>query len=128
MNPYPNRRVGIPCWAQPDGRQQTPSEKTKMPRDGARVRRCSRKASLKRSTIKCVRHPGQTRTATNQSHNSRARRSLATCEVLCGLAYSAARAGDDDLVFDSMHEVFTFCFLFSPLVTLLKFEALSFAM
>ena len=28
-----------------------------MPRDGARVRRCSRKASAKRSTIKCVRHP-----------------------------------------------------------------------
>jgi hypothetical protein len=62
-----------PCRAQPDGKQQTPSEKMKMPRDGARVRRCLRKASPKRSTIKCVRHPGQTRTATNQSHNSRAR-------------------------------------------------------
>ena len=43
-----------------------------MPRDGARVRRCSKKASAKRSTIKCVRHPGQKRRATNQSHNSRA--------------------------------------------------------
>jgi len=34
------------------------------------------------------------------------RRVLATCEVLRGLAYSAARPGDDDdLVFDSGHEV-----------------------
>ena len=68
----PIRRVGIPSRAQPDGKQQTPSEKTKMPRDGARVRRCSKKASTKRSTIKCVRHPGQKRRATKQSHNSRA--------------------------------------------------------
>ena len=74
VNPYPIRKVGIPCRAQPDGKQQTPSEKMKMPRDGARVRRCSKKASPKRSTIKCVRHPGQTRRATNQSHNSRADR------------------------------------------------------
>src|SRR5437868_3764516 len=49
------------------------SEKMKMPRDGARVPSFSKKASPKRSTIKCVRHPGQTRRATNQSHNSRAR-------------------------------------------------------
>src|SRR5947207_12561584 len=78
----------------------------KMPRDEARVRRCSKKASPKRSTIKCVRHPGRARRATNQSHNSRARRSLATCEVLRGLTYPAARArDDDDLVFDSRHEV-----------------------
>ena len=41
-----------------------------MPRDGARVRRCSKKASAKRSTIKCVRHPGRKSRATNQSHNS----------------------------------------------------------
>src|SRR5437667_1128949 len=45
----------------------------KMPRDGARVRRCLKKASAKRRTIKCVRHPGQKRRATNQSHNSHAR-------------------------------------------------------
>ncbi len=81
MNPYPIRTVGIPCRAQPDGKQQTPSEKTKMPRDEARVPRCSKKASPKRSTIKCVRHPGQKRRATNPSHNSRARRSLATCKA-----------------------------------------------
>jgi hypothetical protein len=56
------------------GRQAADSsEKMKMPRDEARARRCSRKASTKRSTIKCVRHPGRTRRATNQSHNSRAR-------------------------------------------------------
>ena len=42
-----------------------------MPRDGARVRRCSRKASAKRNTIKCVRHPGRTRVATNWNHNCR---------------------------------------------------------
>jgi hypothetical protein len=54
--------------------QQTPSEKMKMPRDAARVRRCSKKASPKRSMIRCVRHPGQKRRATNQSHNWRARR------------------------------------------------------
>jgi len=72
VNPYPIRTVGIPCRAQPGGKQQTPSEKTKMLRDGARVRRCSKKASTKRSTIKCVKHPGRTRRATNQSHNSRA--------------------------------------------------------
>jgi hypothetical protein len=35
------------------------------------------------------------------------------------LAYSTTRAGDDDdLAFDSRHEVFTFCFLFSQLGTL----------
>src|SRR6476659_6910407 len=78
----------------------------KMPRDGARVHRCSRKASAKRSTIKCVRHLGRKRRATNQSHNSRV---LATCKaaarclfyaLLRGLAYSAACTGDnDDLVF-----------------------------
>src|SRR4029077_3181715 len=72
-NPQPNRRVGIPCQVRAGGKQQTPSEKTKMPRDGARVRRCSKKASAKRSTIKCVRHPGQTRRATNSNNNSRAR-------------------------------------------------------
>src|SRR5205809_3803314 len=44
----------------------------KMPRDGARVRRCSKKASPKPSTIKCVRHPGRKRRATKQSHNSHA--------------------------------------------------------
>src|SRR5438874_2273879 len=38
-----------------------------MPRDEARVRRCSKKASPKPSTIKCVRHPGRKRRATNQS-------------------------------------------------------------
>src|SRR5438477_6926770 len=108
--------VGIPCRAQPDGKQQTPSEKTKMPRDGARVPRCSKKASPKRSTIKCVRHPGRTRTATNQSHNSRV---LATCEAAARCLFLRAftwpclsrclltnpfgvRSGDgDDLVFDS---------------------------
>jgi hypothetical protein len=58
-----------------------------MPRDGARVHRCSKKASRKRSTIKCVRHPGRTSRATNQSYNSRARRgpetrySPAICKV-----------------------------------------------
>ena len=62
-----------PIPAQPDGKQQTPSEKTKMPRDEARVHRCSKKASAKRSTIKCVRHPGQKSRATKKSHNSRAR-------------------------------------------------------
>ena len=62
-----------PCRARPDGKQQTPSEKTKMLRDGARAPSFSKKASAKRSTIKCVRHPGQTRRATNGSHNSRAR-------------------------------------------------------
>jgi hypothetical protein len=61
--------------------QQTLSEKMKMPRDGARARRCLKKASAKRSTIKCVRHPVQMSRATNQSHNSRPRRSLATCEA-----------------------------------------------
>ena len=73
MNPYPIRTVGIPCRAQQDGKQQTPSEKMKMLRDGARVHSFSKKASAKRSTIKCVRHPGRTKRATNQSHNSRAR-------------------------------------------------------
>jgi hypothetical protein len=68
VNPYPNRRVGIPCRAQLDGKQQTPSEKMKMPRDGARVPSFSKKASAKRSTIKCARQPGQTRRATNKSH------------------------------------------------------------
>ena len=63
----------ILCQARPDGKQQTPSEKTKMPRDGARVRSFSKKASAKRSTIKCVRHRGRKRRATNQSHDSRAR-------------------------------------------------------
>ena len=106
-NPYPNRRVGIPCRARPDGKQQTPSEKTKMPRDGARVRRCSKKASPKRSTIKCVRHPGQKGRATNQSHNSRApsttfasfachvqspRRVAFFYALLRGLTYFAARS------------------------------------
>jgi hypothetical protein len=44
-----------------------------------------------------------------------ARRSLATCEVLRGLAYSAARAGDhEDLVFDSRHEVLLSIFYFPP--------------
>src|SRR6266403_766151 len=66
------RPASEPCQAQPDGKQQTPSEKMKMPRAGARVRRCSKKASPKRSTIKCVRNPGRTRRATNQSHKSRA--------------------------------------------------------
>src|SRR5438552_14404033 len=100
----------------------------KMPRDGARVPSFSKKASPKRSTIKCVRHPGLTRRATNQSHNSRAR---FACHVrsrgafpfyalLRDLAYSAARSAwpprranafgartgdDDDLVLDSLHEV-----------------------
>jgi hypothetical protein len=44
-----------------------------MPRDGAKVRSFSKEASARRSTIKCVRHPAQTRRATNQSHNSRVR-------------------------------------------------------
>src|ERR1700719_4377507 len=51
----------------------------KMPRDGARVRRCSRKASAKRNTIKCVRHPGLRRRATKKSHNSRACRGNSGC-------------------------------------------------
>ena len=55
-----------PVPGSPDGKQQTPSEKMKMPRAGARVRRCSKKASPKRSTIKCVRHPGRARRATNR--------------------------------------------------------------
>ena len=38
--------------ARPDGKQQTLSEKMKMPRDEARAGRCSKKASPKRSTIK----------------------------------------------------------------------------
>ena len=42
-----------------------------MTMDGARVRSFSKKASAKRSTIKCVRHLGQKRRATNQNHNSR---------------------------------------------------------
>ncbi len=54
-----------------DGKQQTPSEKMEMPRDGARVHRCSKKASPQRRTIKCVRHPGRRRIAANQNHNSR---------------------------------------------------------
>jgi hypothetical protein len=45
-------------------------------------------------------------------------RSLATCEVLRGFAYSAARArDDDDLVFDARHEV-----LLSSLAALLRPE------
>src|SRR5260370_10211185 len=43
----------------------------KMPRDGARAPSFSKKASAKQSTIKCVRHPGRTRRATNWNHNSR---------------------------------------------------------
>src|SRR5439155_19329015 len=70
VNPYPTRRVGIPCRAQPDGKQQTPSENMKMPRDGARVRRCSKKASPKRSTIRCVRHPRKSRNATSSNSES----------------------------------------------------------
>ena len=54
------------------GRQAADSsEKMKMPRDGARVRRCSKKASAKRNTIKCVGQPRRKRTATNGNHNSR---------------------------------------------------------
>jgi hypothetical protein len=71
--------------------QQTLSEKMKMPRDGARARRCLKKASAKRSTIKCVRHPGQMSRATNQSHNSRPRRSLATCEITWPLLFRCLR-------------------------------------
>jgi len=59
----------VEARARPDGKQQTRSEKTKMPRDGARVRSFSKKASAKRSTIKCVRHRGRRRRATNQSHD-----------------------------------------------------------
>ena len=50
------------------GRQAADSlGEDEMPRDGARVHRCSKKASVKQSTIKCVRHLWQTRRATNQS-------------------------------------------------------------
>ena len=103
-----------PCRARPDGKQQIPSEKTKMPRDGARVPRCLKKALPKRSTIKCVRHPVPTRRATNHSHNSRARavrlprakpRRVAFFTRFY-VAYSTARPGDnDDLFLDSLHEV-----------------------
>jgi hypothetical protein len=44
-------------------------------------------------------------------------RVLATCEVLRGLAYPAARAGDDDLFFDSRHEVLLSNFLLSHSVS-----------
>ncbi len=84
-NPYPNRTIGIPCRVRAGGKQQSHSEKMKMPRDGAKVRRCSKKASTKRSTIKCFEQPRRTRRAANQSHNSRARRSDQR-----GLAYSSA--------------------------------------
>ena len=40
-----------------------------MPRDGARVRSFSKKADSEWSTIKCVRHRGRRRRATNQSHD-----------------------------------------------------------
>ena len=45
------------------GRQAADSlGEDEMPRDRARVRSFSKKGSTKRSTIKCVKHPGQTRT------------------------------------------------------------------
>src|SRR5207247_7582690 len=129
----------------PGGKQQTPSAKMKMPRDGARVPSFSKKASPKRSTIKCVRHPGQKSRATNQSHNSRVRHSLATCEAAArscftrfyvasptpqpaqparrgewrANAFGARASDDDDLVFDSLHEVLlsTFSFSLSHLIS-----------
>jgi len=52
-SPCPNRKVGMWCPARPDVKQQNLSVKMKMPRDGARARRCSQKASAKQSTIKC---------------------------------------------------------------------------
>src|SRR6267143_1555039 len=70
-NPYPNRTVGIRCRARPDGKQPSPSEKMKMPRDGARVPRCSKKASAKQSTIKCFGQPSPTKRRTNLNHNFR---------------------------------------------------------
>ena len=73
LNRYPIRRVGIPCRAQSADKQRTRLAKMKIARDEARVRSCSKKESKKRSTIRCFRHPGQTTTATNQRHNSRAR-------------------------------------------------------
>ena len=57
-----------------------------MPKDGAKARSFSKKASPKRSTIKCVRHPGRTRRATNQSHNSRAQPARGCGRMLSELA------------------------------------------
>ena len=64
-----------------------------MPRDGAKVRSFLKKASAKRSTIKCVRHPGQKRSATNQNHNSRARAAVVpACEEKFKNSHSPATA------------------------------------
>ena len=56
-NRCPNRKPGILCRAQPDARQRILLEKMKMPKDEARLRRCTKKASMKRSTIKCFAQP-----------------------------------------------------------------------
>ena len=66
MNPYPNPRVGFPCRARPDGEQQTPSVKMKMPKDGARVR------SFSKEDVSEAEHDQmcQTSRATNQSNDS----------------------------------------------------------
>src|SRR6267142_3622886 len=91
VNPYPNRRVGIPCRAQPDGKQQTPSEKMKMPRDGARVPSFSKKASMKRSTIKCVGQPRQSGIATSGNRDSHACKAL---EKEAGVEVKAGRVNE----------------------------------
>ena len=63
-----------------------------MPRDGAKVRSFSKKASAKRSTIKCVTHPGQTKRATNQSNNSLARATV----ILAARASNLTRYSSGD--------------------------------
>ena len=69
-NPSPNRKIGIPCRVRPDDRQRILLVKMKMPKGEARLRRCTKKASVKRITIKCFGQPKQSRIATSGNRDS----------------------------------------------------------
>src|SRR6266478_6242848 len=70
LESVPNPKVGILCRVRADGRQRNLLVKMKMPRDGARARRCLKKGSTKPSTIKCVGQPRQTGIATSANRDS----------------------------------------------------------
>ena len=59
-NRHRNPRIGIPCPDQPDAKQRIHSAKMKIPRGEARLPKCTKKASMKRSTIKCFAPPRRT--------------------------------------------------------------------
>ena len=72
----PNRRIGIPCRVRPDGKQRNLLVKMKMPKDEARPRRCSKKALMKQSTIKCVGQPKRRSRVTSWNRDSRVCKAL----------------------------------------------------